>query len=184
MSNMSTETTPSREEGNDYIKLIKESNLSNCFFKYLFNIEEENDKGLKEEIEQNLVTPLQNVFHQQTLEIQREAETQINIKKKIKQYICEYDNCGKTYRSKENLNLHIQNIHQKLKPYQCSFCPMKFSHRNGRIYHERKVHTQNLPYKCQYEGCEHVFPCKSALMAHVRSAHLHIKRKKNQKTKL
>ena len=184
MSNMSTETTPSTETTeNDYIKIIKDSNLSNGFFKYLFNLEEETDKGLKEEIQQNLVNPFQNVFHQQPSEIQREAEIEIksNIKKKQKLYVCEYENCGKTYRSKENLNLHIQNIHQKLKPYQCSFCPMKFSHRNGRIYHERKVHTQNLPYQCKYDGCNHVFPCKSAMMAHVRSAHLHIKRKKYQK---
>ena len=176
MSNISTETTPSREE-NDYIKLIKESNLSNCFFKFLFTLEEDNDKGLKEEIQHNLLTPLENVFHQP--EVQKEE-----IKKTIKQYVCEYENCGKSYRSKENLNLHIQNVHQNIKPYQCLYCPMKFSHRNGRIYHERKVHTQNLPYKCHYEGCEHVFPCKSAMMAHVRSAHLHIKRKKNKKTQL
>lgn len=96
------------------------------------------------------MNPFQNVFHQQPSEIQREAEIEIksSIKKKQKLYVCEYENCGKTYRSKENLNLHIQIIHQKLKPYQCSFCPMKFSHRNGRIYHERKVHTQNLPYQC------------------------------------
>ena len=63
MSNVSTETTPSKEE-NDYIKLINESNLSNCFFKFLFALEEDNDKGLKEEIQHNLLTPLENVFPQ------------------------------------------------------------------------------------------------------------------------
>ena len=59
---------------------------------------------VKEEIQQNLVNPFQNVFHQQPSEIQREAEIEIqsNIKKKTKQYVCEYENCGKTYRSKEN----------------------------------------------------------------------------------
>ena len=45
MSNMYTETTPSTETTeNDYIKIIKDSNLSNGFFKYLFNLEEETDK--------------------------------------------------------------------------------------------------------------------------------------------
>ena len=45
MSNMSTETNPSTETTeNDYIKIIKDSNLSNGFFKYLFNLEEETDK--------------------------------------------------------------------------------------------------------------------------------------------
>ena len=55
------------------------------------------------------MNPFQNVFHQQPSEIQREAEIEIksSIKKKQKLYVCEYENCGKTYRSKENLNLHI-----------------------------------------------------------------------------
>ena len=87
---MSTETTPSTETTeNDYIKIIKDSNLSNGFFKYLFNLEEETDKGLKEEIQQNLVNPFLNVFHQQPSEIQREAEIEIksSIKKKQKLYV-------------------------------------------------------------------------------------------------
>ena len=33
-------------------------------------------------------------------------------RRKQKIYLCEYNNCGKSYRSKENLNLHIQNVHQ------------------------------------------------------------------------
>ena len=181
MSNISTETNPSSEpQENNYIKIIKDSNLSNGFFKYLFSFEEENDKALKDELQHNVITPLENDFNLNPTSIQPEAEIEIpsSQRRKHKVYKCEYANCNKIYRSKENLNLHIQNIHQKLKPYQCSYCPMKFSHRNGRIYHERKIHTLNLPYHCEYEGCSHAFPCKSAMMAHIKSAHLHIKRKK------
>ena len=186
MSEISIETNPSTDnQENQYIKTFKDNNLSSGFFKYLFNLEEENDKALKDEIHQNILGPLQNELQSQKTEIQREAEIELTscFKKKTRMYRCEYENCGKSYRSKENLNLHIQNIHQKLKPYQCSFCSMKFSHRNGRIYHERKIHTLNLPYQCEYDGCTHVFPCKSAMMAHIRSAHLHIKRKKYSKQK-
>lgn len=49
-----------------------------------------------------------------------------------KTFHCEYINCGKIYKSKENLVLHIKNIHLKLKPYRCRFCDSSFSHRNGK----------------------------------------------------
>ena len=46
---------------------------------------------------------------------------------------CESENCGKAYKSKENLNLHVKNKHMNQKPYKCSFCDLKFSHRNGKF---------------------------------------------------
>ena len=163
MTDGSFDTNPSSEPyTNQYLQIVKDSNLSNCFFKFLFNVEEENN-AKKEESKRI------------------ESQPQKTISKKTKEYKCTYDNCTKAYRSKENLMLHIQNVHKKQKPYKCSYCSIQFSHRNGRIYHERKVHTLEFPYKCQYEGCGHKFPCKSAMMAHIRSAHLHIKRKKYSK---
>jgi hypothetical protein len=46
---------------------------------------------------------------------------------------CNQDGCHKEYKSKENLNLHIKNIHDMVKPYNCRFCKSSFSHRNGNI---------------------------------------------------
>lgn len=51
---------------------------------------------------------------------------------KSKEFKCEIDGCSKVYKSKENLTLHIKNIHLNLKPYKCRFCPSLFSHRNGK----------------------------------------------------
>lgn len=67
-------------------------------------------------------------------------------------YRCKENDCGKIYKSKENLTLHIKNIHLNLKPYKCTFCPAVFSHRNGKTYHERKFHTKYLPHKCPYKS--------------------------------
>jgi hypothetical protein len=64
-------------------------------------------------------------------------------------YKCEYENCPKVYRSKENLTLHIKNIHLNIKPYRCTFCKLEFSHRNGRIYHERRSHGDRMDYSCR-----------------------------------
>jgi hypothetical protein len=41
------------------------------------------------------------------------------------------ETCSKSYKSKENLNLHVKNKHLGLKPYNCDFCDSRFSHRNG-----------------------------------------------------
>ena len=53
------------------------------------------------------------------------------VPKKNKKFICEFENCKKVYKSKENLKLHNKNIHLKEKPYSCTHCSKKFSHRNG-----------------------------------------------------
>lgn len=48
--------------------------------------------------------------------------------------------CTKTYRSKENLNLHIMNIHLHKKPFSCQHCTKKFSNRMGVSYHMKAAH--------------------------------------------
>lgn len=65
---------------------------------------------------------------------------------------CNFPNCKKLYKTKENLQLHHKNIHLNQKPYNCVYCDKKFSHRTGRAYHERKFHTKIFPYKCAFEG--------------------------------
>lgn len=41
------------------------------------------------------------------------------------------ESCSKSYKSKENLSLHVKNKHFGIKPYNCNFCNSSFSHRNG-----------------------------------------------------
>jgi hypothetical protein len=63
---------------------------------------------------------------------------------KNRTYPCIEQNCGKIYKSKENLVLHYKNIHLKTKPFKCSFCVCKFSHRNGKLCHERRFHSEKI----------------------------------------
>jgi hypothetical protein len=51
--------------------------------------------------------------------------------KATRMFKCLYVDCIKSYKSKENLTLHVKNIHLKEKPYSCKFCKSVFSHRNG-----------------------------------------------------
>jgi len=79
--------------------------------------------------------------------------------------------CGKQYNSKENYNLHYQNIHLKIKPYKCNYCEISFSHRNGKNYHERKYHTFIFPYVCKVKSCNKKFASNSALNYHMKTNH-------------
>jgi hypothetical protein len=69
-----------------------------------------------------------------------------------KRFKCESEHCGKIYKSKENLTLHIKNKHLNVRPYVCMYCTQSFSHRNGKIYHERKVHKDKMSYNCNVGG--------------------------------
>ncbi len=88
-------------------------------------------------------------------------------------------NCGKKYTTKENLVFHIMNKHDNQKPFKCKFCEVKFSHRNGQTYHERRFHINYLPYRCTIHGnlkrlnidCERQFAQKSALGSHIKNQH-------------
>jgi hypothetical protein len=62
-----------------------------------------------------------------------------NKDKTEKRFICMHDNnnCGKQYRSKENLILHIKNKHEGEKPYFCKFCGKQYSHRSGKIKNKK-----------------------------------------------
>jgi hypothetical protein len=125
----------------DYIKMQHtKANESNKLFKYSsFKFEiinDHNEKVTKCEnnsrknifiLENNLITwyPLQ-IIHSQNL---NENEDRNLCNDKI--MICHFFPCMKKFKSRENLDLHILNIHLKIKPFQCKFCERKFSHRNG-----------------------------------------------------
>lgn len=67
-------------------------------------------------------------------------------------YFCYLPGCDKSYKSRENLNIHFINIHNNIKPFQCKYCAARFSHRNGKLYHERKYHRNLLDFKCEFES--------------------------------
>lgn len=90
---------------------------------------------------------------------------------KRKLFVCNYKNCSKKYKSKENLILHYKSKHLSLKPYHCGYCSVSFSHRNGKTYHERKVHTLIFPHHCSHPDCEMKFASKSALIYHMNHQH-------------
>jgi hypothetical protein len=113
----------------------------------------------------------ENVKNKNQNNINEGIEFKTIIKNMEKFYLCNYKGCSNLYRSKENLVLHYKNKHLKEKPYRCSFCKATFSHRNGKTYHERKVHTLIFPHKCSFLNCDMKFASKSALNYHLKHQH-------------
>ena len=107
------------------------------------NLSLDNSENIREEGDKIITNPQPKMYNKK-----REAK---NKNKKIF-FACDFKNCEKEYRSRENLKLHVQNVHEQIKPYGCRFCDATFSHRNGKTYHERKMHINYLPYKCTSHG--------------------------------
>lgn len=84
-------------------------------------------------------------FKERTLHRKNKSQASKNFK-------CHFTQCDKSYRSKENLTLHIKNIHMGIKPYKCRMCESVFSHRNGKSYHEKSFHFNLHPYYCTFPG--------------------------------
>lgn len=107
----------------------------------------------------------------------KEYKGKYNLRKHIRShagiflYRCDYEGCDKTYKIKENLDLHVKNFHLREKPFKCGFCLKKFSHRNGKLYHEKKKHLNILEFKCMINGCNAAFASRSALKYHLNHQH-------------
>ena len=91
-------------------------------------------------------SPIQKKFPNK----QRNKRRKTKLSQKIS--ICHFYPCMKKFTSRENLDIHISNIHLKQKPFECNYCEFKFSHLSGRIYHERTQHLKYLPFVCKYES--------------------------------
>ncbi|XP_067636551.1 zinc finger protein 493-like isoform X2 [Eurosta solidaginis] len=121
---------------------------------------ERNMEALKEE-ETNL--KLTTSTEETTQQLQIKA-TEYKYKKGMdrKNEIC--DICGKSFRYKQRLRVHIQ-AHSNEKRYKCDFCEKRFTQiANARIH--MRTHTGEKPYKCKY--CEKAFGQSHTLYKHFR----------------
>ena len=157
----------------DYEKILpllfkQEEILKNSIEKN--NIIKKPQKFIITRLEKNQIKSLDNISIQTENSSNKEnsfSKLKFN-NKQIKLFKCI---CGKVFHTKENQILHFKNIHLHQKPYKCSYCDSKFSHRNGKTYHERIFHTFILPYKCKVDNCKLAFASKSALTYHIKNKH-------------
>ncbi len=107
----------------------------------------------------------------------KEYKTKYNLRRHILShhgevfYKCWYEGCDKRYKIKENLDLHNKNFHIKEKPFKCEYCQKNFSHRNGKLFHEKKKHLNILKCKCDRDLCKASYASRSALKYHLNNQH-------------
>ena len=75
------------------------------------------------------------------------------------------DICTKTFTTKSNLTLHINEVHKKLKRYACNRCNYKTSRRHDFHVHQQ-IHEEREGFQC--ETCLKKFAHKQSLLRHLK----------------
>ena len=78
--------------------------------------------------------------------------------------------CYKLFTTKISLKSHILTVHEKKKPYKCTYCDKEFSHRQSFILHVKNIICQRRIYfKCDF--CDDGFSFKQDMLNHIESVH-------------
>ena len=93
-------------------------------------------------------------------------------RKKIeKKCICNY--CDSSFLKKSHLQVHINRVHLKLKPFQCKDCKKCFAIKVGLQRHIDTIHLKSKPFLC--EICKKYFPRNDKLKMHGKTVHMNLK---------
>ena len=78
--------------------------------------------------------------------------------------------CGKNYSTAGNLRIHIENIHEGLRRFECDFCPKRFAVKDAYVKHVKLIHEYMKEFKCLICN-EKEFKTRWALVQHVSITH-------------
>lgn len=92
-----------------------------------------------------------------------------------REFICEFEDCGKAFTMRDSLNKHIKNIHEGSK-YPCDQCPALLSSRMSLRRHIESCHLKLKVFSC--EKCDSNFAEQKSLKNHFQRVHLGIIEKK------
>ena len=76
--------------------------------------------------------------------------------------------CGKSFKKKINLGVHLNTVHIKRNILKCKVCGMEFSSSSGLKSHSDSVHKV-VKYKCQ--TCDKSYSCLENLKGHINQEH-------------
>jgi hypothetical protein len=68
------------------------------------------------------------------------------------------------------LKMHIQSVHEKLKPFHCNICDHKSSYKLDMKKHIDVVHNQIRSFQCKI--CQKWFSQKSNFKTHLQQKHV------------
>lgn len=87
---------------------------------------------------------------------------------------CNIQNCGKTFKTSNELDMHIIYKHNETRPFSCKFCEKRFKTKRNLLDHTR-THTNERPFSCSHPNCGKRFKQKSVLNDHM-SIHIKIRK--------
>ena len=74
--------------------------------------------------------------------------------------------CGKECKDRTALLMHVRRYHEPC-PHSCDVCGKGFAFPSDLEAHKR-VHTEERPFACEYDGCYKRFAQASGLNSHMR----------------
>ena len=85
------------------------------------------------------------------------------------------DECKKSFKTKQNLENHMNRIHKEIKDQKCDQCEYSCFSKSGLKSHNSAVHLKLRPFKCEENDCTETFSFKNVLKKHIKSVHKGIK---------
>ena len=84
--------------------------------------------------------------------------------------VCGIDDCDKRFRSPLALKTHQKMCHLLSDKFVCDYpdCDYKTGHKPLLFRHKIQNHTNEIPFKCQFEGCGKAFKIEEDLERHLR----------------
>ena len=74
----------------------------------------------------------------------------------------------KNISSKQHLDRHISNVHERKKPYDCKVCNSKFATK-GSLKNHMNVHEERNLFGCN--NCTKTYQLENSLRRHIKNVH-------------
>ena len=92
-----------------------------------------------------------------------------------KPHKCHFEGCSSAFDNRRNLRDHI-NSHNGVRPFNCEFCPKRFTTASLRKRHTEYHHKVDQTLICQMDECYKEFQTVHSLKEHQKRSHLREKR--------
>lgn len=90
-------------------------------------------------------------------------------------YVCQFENCQKSFTMRDTLFKHVKNIHQGTK-FPCDRCPAVLSSRMSLRRHIESCHLKLKQFAC--DSCNTTYTEQKSLKNHIQKVHMGISEKR------
>uniref|UniRef100_A0A336KZR7 CSON001156 protein n=1 Tax=Culicoides sonorensis TaxID=179676 RepID=A0A336KZR7_CULSO len=105
------------------------------------------------------------------LKVHLETHLSAEEKRALKQYECA--DCGRSYKSKSLVDLHMRKVHLQLFTCICDICAKSFKNKNDFLYHYESTHTGKIMPKVKCSQCDKYLLNEKCLKSHISRIHKH-----------